>query len=89
MNDTKFFSDIAKLLNIPSDRVKPETNLRDLVQDSFALVEVVIDLQDQMGVAFTQTDFRDVMTVKDLADLFSRELTAGGSATATAGAPAS
>jgi acyl carrier protein len=70
MNGTNFSGSIAALLNIAPDRVKPETNLRDLVPDSFALVEVVIDLQDRFGVAFNQTDFRGVMTVRDLEQLF-------------------
>jgi len=72
MDDEAFFATIARLLSIPPERVRPDTNLRDLIQDSFASVEAVIDLQDTMGVAFTQTDFRDVTTVRDLATLFSR-----------------
>jgi len=79
--DTKtFFATIANLLNIPSERVSPDTNLRDLVQDSFALVEVVIDLQDTLGVAFTQTDFRNVVTVRDLEALFSSQEPPAGAA---------
>jgi acyl carrier protein len=77
MNETEFFATVARLLNIPADRVTPHTNLRDLVQDSFALVEVVIELQDTLGVSFTQTDFRDVMTVQDLAILFAQHKAGG------------
>jgi acyl carrier protein len=71
MDDNAFCGTIAALLNVPAERVTLDVRLRDLTPDSFALVELVVDLQDHYQVAFVQTDFRDVHTVRDLALLFS------------------
>ena len=43
--------------------------LRELVHDSFALVEVMVDLQEEFGLQLSQEDFADVVTVGDLTAL--------------------
>ena len=43
--------------------------LSDLVMDSYRLVEMAIDLQDDYDVIFSQADLAAVTTVGDLADL--------------------
>lgn len=60
---------IAGLLNVPADRVHGDTPLADLVTDSFVLVELVIDMQEEYGVRFQQSDVAQVRTVDDLAAL--------------------
>ena len=57
---------IAEVLNISADRVSEETNLKDLVSDSFLLVEMAIELQEDFRVRFSQEDLKVVHTVQDL-----------------------
>ena len=46
--------------------------LRDLVADSFALVELVIALQDELGVRLSHEDLAHVDTVGDLVAVLVR-----------------
>lgn len=61
---------IAELLNIPEERVEGEVVLKELVTDSFLLVEMVIELQEVFGVQLVQDDLREVRTVSDLTTKF-------------------
>ena len=67
-------SRIADVLNIPIDRVSEETNLKDLVSDSFLLVEIAIELQEDFQVQFSQEDLKVVHTVQDLIALIEIKL---------------
>ena len=67
-------SRIADVLNIPIDRVSEETNLKDLVSDSFLLVEIAIELQEDFQVQFSQEDLKVVHTVQDLIALIEINL---------------
>ena len=67
-------SRIADVLNIPIDRVSEETNLKDLVSDSFLLVEIAIELQEDFQVRFSQEDLKVVHTVQDLIALIEINL---------------
>ena len=60
---------MAQVLGIPPTRVKPEVVLTDLVSDSYRLVEMAIELQDDYDVIFTQADLSAVTTVGELAEL--------------------
>ena len=60
---------IADTLGIPLSRAQPEAALADLVSDSYRLVEMAIELQDEYDVIFTQADLSAVSTVGDLAEL--------------------
>ena len=65
---------IAEVLNISADRVSEETNLKDLVSDSFLLVEMAIELQEDFRVRFSQEDLKVVHTVQDLIALIEINL---------------
>ena len=65
---------IAEVLNISADRVSEETNLKDLVSDSFLLVEMAIELQEDFQVRFSQEDLKVVHTVQDLIALIEIKL---------------
>ena len=65
---------IAEVLNISADRVSEETNLKDLVSDSFLLVEMAIELQEDFRVRFSQVDLKVVHTVQDLIALIEIKL---------------
>jgi acyl carrier protein len=60
---------IAEVLGVPDSRVRPEVALADLVAESYPLVEMAIELQDDYDVIFTQADLSAVSTVGDLAEL--------------------
>ena len=65
---------IAELLKVPEERVEGEAVLKELVTDSFLLVEMVIELQEVFGVRLVQDDLREVQTVTDLTTLFLSRL---------------
>ena len=65
---------ISTLVRVPSAELTPQTALRDLVRESFALVELVVDLQEEFAVFFTQEDLREVVTLGDLTALLRSSL---------------
>ena len=66
---TEVIARIAEVLGVPESRVRPEVALADLVAESYPLVEMAIELQDDYDVIFTQADLSAVSTVGDLAEL--------------------
>jgi len=60
---------IAEILEIPEARAAADTVLTDLVADSFRLVEMAIELQEDYDVIIGQADMKDLRTVDDLAEL--------------------
>jgi len=60
---------MAEILEIPESRATPETVLTDLVSDSFRLVEMAIELQEDFDVIIGQADMVDLRTVAQLAEL--------------------
>ena len=48
--------------------------LRNLVAESFALVEAVINIQEDLGIRLVQEDLRGVETVGDLVAACARRL---------------
>ncbi len=65
---------IAAILEIPEGRVTADADLGDLVADSFRLVEMAIQLQDDYDVMFGQQDVARLSTVGDLVDLIHSRL---------------
>lgn len=66
----EFKNSIATFLQIPSDRLSDEsTNLSDLVSESFVLIELVIQLQDEHKIRLNQEDLTNVKTLSDLLDV--------------------
>ena len=57
---------IAEVLNISVERFNDETTLKDLISDSFLLVEMAIELQEDFQVRFSQEDLKEVETIGDL-----------------------
>jgi len=60
---------ISQTLNVPATMLTPETTLRELAADSFLLVEMAVDLQEEFDTFFTQSDLREVANLGQLADL--------------------
>ena len=60
---------IAEILRQPLEKVANETELIDLVAESFVLVEMAIELQEEFHVRLLQEDLNRVRTVADLTRL--------------------
>jgi acyl carrier protein len=63
-------SRLALLLRVPVERIEDTALLTDVVAESLLLVELVIELQEQLGVRLVQEDLQHVRTVADLTQLF-------------------
>lgn len=61
---------MADFLKQPVSKLEDDIILTNLVAESFALVEMVIELQEEFGVRLVQEDLKNVKTVGDLAGLF-------------------
>ena len=57
---------IAEVLNISVEQFNDDTILKDQVTDSFLLVEMAIELQEDFQVRFSQEDLKEVETIGDL-----------------------
>lgn len=60
---------ISDTLQIPLTKLADERLLADVVTESFAMVEVVIDLQEEFGVRLDQAELKKLKTVADLTGL--------------------
>ena len=57
---------MADVLSRRPDDLKPTLSLKELVEDSFDLVEMVMTLKDHFKVAVVATEFDQIKTVGDL-----------------------
>ena len=60
---------VAGLLRQPAAKLGDATLLSELVTDSFVLVEMVIELQEELGVRLSGEELNHVKTVGDLTEL--------------------
>jgi acyl carrier protein len=64
---------MAAVLRQPEECLADEALLSDLVEESFALIEMIIEMQEEFGVrAFVQDDFKAVRTVGELIALLEK-----------------
>ena len=69
-------SRMAEVLGCAPDRVRDESVLTDLVNSSFLLVEMVIELQEEFDVRVQQADLAEVVDVGQLLDLVEARIEA-------------
>ena len=60
---------IADTLQLPLAKLADDRLLTDIVRESFAMVEMVIDLQEEFGVRLDQAELKQLKTVADLTTL--------------------
>ncbi len=60
---------ISATLNVPATALTPETTLAELAADSFLLVEMAVDLQEEFDAIFTQSALREVANLGQLVEL--------------------
>ena len=58
---------ILEVLNIPTDKITLETNLKDdLKVDSVDLLELIVAFEDVFGVEVSNDDVQGIVTVGDI-----------------------
>ena len=62
-------SRVAEVLRVPESGLSPQTMIKDLAADSFMLVEMVVDLQEEFDAVFTQAGLREVGSLGELVEL--------------------
>jgi acyl carrier protein len=72
-----FKAKMSKLLRIPVSRILDDSVLTELVTDSFILVDMVIQLQEDYEVRIVQEDLKPVKTVSDLIRVFNEKAALG------------
>ena len=65
---------MAEILNLPVETLADGAVLTSLVNSSFILVELIIELQEEYGVLFGQAEMQQVSTVGELIDLFRNRM---------------
>ena len=67
---------MAEVLGRKPEAVGDDAVLTDLVNSSFLLVEMVIELQEEFDVRFQQSDLSEVVNVGQLLDLVESRIEA-------------
>lgn len=67
---------IADTLQLPLAKLTDDRLLTDIVRESFAMVEMVIDLQEEFGVRLDQAELKQLKTVADLTALVAAKCAA-------------
>jgi acyl carrier protein len=67
---------IADTLQLPLAKLADDRLLADVVRESFAMVEMVIDLQEEFGVRLDQAELKQLKTVADLTALVAAKCAA-------------
>jgi len=73
-NEAKIKQALGNSLERKPEDLDDDTVLKNLVAESFALIETVINLQEDLGIRLVQDDLRDVKTVGDLVQVCARRL---------------
>lgn len=72
--NTKIREKMAEVLGHESSAIEDDAELASLVNSSFVLVELVIELQEEFDVRFNQADMNEVTTVRDLIKLIENRV---------------
>jgi acyl carrier protein len=59
---------IAVNLDLQTEDVKPESEIRDLTEDSLDLIELILALEDRFQIDIPDEELNRLVTVKDVAD---------------------
>ena len=67
---------MAEVLSKKPSDIAPAMQLKELVEDSFDLVEMVMTLKDHFQVAVVATEFDQIKTVADLVTYLEKKVQA-------------
>jgi len=73
-DETKIKQALSQSLNRSLEELEDDILLNNLVAESFALIETVINLQEELNIRLVQEDLRDVETVGDLVQVCAKRL---------------
>jgi acyl carrier protein len=59
----------AKVLGIPKASVKPESKVSDIVQDSLDVVEFLMNVEEEFGIAIDDHKVDEAVTIADWAKM--------------------
>jgi acyl carrier protein len=77
MNDRERVREkIAEILGHKPEKIVDDAVLTDLVNNSFLLVETVIELQEEFNIHFQQSDLTNMASVGQLLDLSAARMAA-------------
>jgi acyl carrier protein len=62
---------IADFLKVPAQQLRDDALLSRLIADSFVVVELLVDLQEQFGIHLRQEELEKVQTVGHLVALIA------------------
>lgn len=58
---------LAADLDVPKTRIKGSSDIReDLKADSLAIIDIMMDIEEEFGLKFENVDFEEIRTVDDL-----------------------
>ena len=69
----KLVSYAAKQLDLTADEIKPESTFESLGIDSLDIVEMIMDLESELGVELEMED-QKITTFQELADFIESKL---------------
>lgn len=72
----KFKQKMSECLRVPVARLEDSAVMTNLVSDSFILVDMVIELQEEFDVQIMQEHLKQVVTVSDLIRTFDDQFAA-------------
>jgi acyl carrier protein len=67
---------MAGYLKLPLDVLQDSSEIASVVPDSFLLVELLIELQEDYDIRIVQADLQNIKTVADLAGLIAERASA-------------
>jgi len=67
---------LSKFTKIPVEHIHLDREITELVADSFLLIELMLNLQESLGVDLEQEDLEEVHTVGDLLNLLEQRMAA-------------
>lgn len=64
---------ISHSFDLSTEDVKPDTNMRDLTEDSLDFIELIISIEDQFDVDIMDNDINDLITVQDVVNYINKQ----------------
>jgi acyl carrier protein len=65
---------IASVLEVPVTKIKPDLTWHDSDTDSFALVELIVALQEYFDIKFESPELKDIKSVQDMVNAVEAKL---------------
>lgn len=64
---------LSNYLDLQTEDIKPAIELRDLVEDSLMLIELIMEIEDRFKIYIHDDDINSLITIQDLFDYIERK----------------